>query len=143
MNWNTFVALQPVFVSVILPALGAMLLSLYHRMPLKRQEFVAATLRNVVLGVEQLGLTEQLTSEQKKGLALDAAQSLLKHAGVSVPQSDLSMLIEGMVAETLNAEKLLSGTPTPVAPIGFAQIAPLPATSATPLDVLLGTRAHR
>lgn len=119
MNWNMLVALQPIVVSVILPALGAALLSLYHRLPAQRQELLDTLLHHVVLAVEQLGSSENLTAEQKKGLAMDFAHAALKRVGITLPATELSMMIEATVAGVLNADKLLNGAATVQPVIGF------------------------
>jgi len=68
-------------------------------------DIVKTVAQDVVLAVEQIGETEQLTSEQKKEKAMAMATDILKNHGITVEGKDSTLLNAAIEAAVFILDK--------------------------------------
>lgn len=122
--FQLFLVVLPFLLAVVVVPAARWLIS---KLPSEKQALATKLVHQAVTAVEQLAIkaTSSLSSDQKKALAKELADTLLKSAGIKLSDDVVSTLIESAVFllnQAGQASATASAVITPLPPIGSTSV---------------------
>lgn len=119
--FQLFLVVLPFLLAAIIVPLAKWLIS---KLPSEKQATATHLVQTAVNAVEQLAAkaSASLTADQKKAMAIELANVLLKSAGIKLDQGVISTLIEAAVFALNQARQASATASAVITPIGSTSI---------------------